>query len=780
MSTKYTYNQNTDFGYIPDIKQLSEQLEKINDFISVSKHGDLVDVLFSSSLSIADRNLLESIIQNHEPREPVSNPDLYVEPGSDLVRFKLDNDSSRFLGKKRNEIFISKESQADYNSIKQAVSENFFPDMVYKVYPGVYIEDNPIILPRGATLDAEGSAGNTYIIAQNPDKDVIVLSAWCKVWGFSIHDAYMSGAHGAYYQAGTEGAFAVLHECLIRNCNIGVEVDGTGGFDSLVLTYVIIHPTVAPTSKGVVLHSGGQIISLNTRVTGLPPPYNIPIQTAFEARDPNTKLSLTTTSIYYCNDAIYMDNGAEVEITLLTCVSHNRGIIIGPNGISILKAAFMNLTNIKKYDIDIEATDARLEINSGYITEKKVNNPNKVRINARFHGENAGKRYQSITGDVHLGSVIEPTKVTIGEGKYNDISMVILCNDNFDEGTWVDKTSEAISYEGSTFPLFCATNIGVCTYIGSATCIPGIKINITTATTSMVDLDDIVYEYWNGSQWEQFNVMALEANSPYYGVEKAFISYSGKFNMRFGVTYNPVCPSKILNGIENKWIRMRIVNDIPSQPVAEYIKIHTNNTTINKDGFTEYFGDARSVAILNGNLSNVHPTHNMPVNTGLYMAKTFGAMYEHNGFLDGSKSSIIYNTKTPKNIDISFPIKIKFSVLGDLTTTGNVEFKIKYVFSSVNTHIYTNIDDASDDIGDTISTSIEITQGYKQYNIEIPLDIHRIFINNRSGNNHILWIQLERDATPENVNDTYIGNVTLVQLGLYYIEWCNGGHISSF
>ncbi len=106
---------------------------------------------------------------------------------------------------------------------------------------------------------------------------------------------------------------------------------------------------------------------------------------------------------------------------------------------------------------------------------------------------------------------------------------------------------------------------------------------------------DAVAEYWNGSAWTSYNFMCNEASSPYYFVTTPMVNTVGKYHVRFGLHSASPVASKTLNGEEKYWCRWRIVNAWSSLPAIEYIKLHTCSTIINKDGFLEYFGDARPI-----------------------------------------------------------------------------------------------------------------------------------------------------------------------------------------
>jgi hypothetical protein len=642
------------------------------------------------------------------------------------------------------------------------------------VYPGYYEEDNPIILPFACVLDATGSAGNTFIVAKNPNSDLIITSPWSKIVGFGLHDAYGSGSHGVYYDAtnAPAGSFTVVYECMIRNCDIGVEVNGNP-YSSIVLNYTLIHPTLQSLSYGVIARNGGQVISLNTRVAGTGPPYNLVVDKAIYATDPYTKISLTTTSLYYCTTGMYIDNNSELEITLMTCHGHNYGLVIGPNGLNtIIRAAFMNITRCITYDFDIQSQDSAIEISSGYMLESKIRNPNHVKINARYHTEFNSKRYHSMTGDVHLGSIVEPTKITMGQGKYNEIDITVLTNDNLEESNaWTDWTIHSNSSNNSTFNIFNTNNIGSCLYIGSSYPIYGIKISVVDSCRDHSDIDTIIWEYWNGTEWIQFKVMTTLSSSPYTQITQHFVYSAVKKQIRFGLTSQTPFAIKNLNGFNKNWIRARLNQIITETPTAEYLRLHTSNFTINKDGFAEYFGDSRPIRTLPYNVTQI--TTNSAGSRDLYLNKKLSVHLKNNTFCSNKLTRISFSADMPSDIDLSFPIKIKFSIIGDHTTPGNVEFTINWGYSQNNSKIYNDDNSAPYNGMNSKTVIMPMSKSFTQISGFIKIDM-----DDSNMLNDIIWISMERNAGQ--INDNYQGNISIIQINMERVCWCNGGHIFGY
>ena len=387
-----------------------------------------------------------------------------------------------------------------------------------------------------------------------------------------------------------------------------------------------------------------------------------------------------------------VDNDGEFELTLFTSNTCGTGLYVGNTSTkSKVRAASFNIVNSITYDIDIQSTNADIELFSGEVDANLINNPNRVIINGKFYSYVDNKKFQTITGDLRVGTLEIPSTVMMGEGKYKNSTLTVFSNDNLEAGTWVDNTVAALSSDDSTFNLFQAVATGNCFYVGSTSNIYGIKVNVTTTSTSTPSKSDIVAEYWDGSAWTSLNSMQLLSTSPYYHNMDSFVTSANKQHLRYNITTATSMPNKTLNSVNKKWIRYRIVNTITGIPQAEYIKLHTNAKKINKDGFTEYFGNSRERCALN---FNTYLSNSTPGSQEIFLSDNLSVSKSNNKFADGAVTRIGLNTYMKTCTDTSFPIKLKFAFMGDNNTAGDVEWKVRYAYTTSGSSIYHNTTDA--------------------------------------------------------------------------------------
>jgi hypothetical protein len=763
--------------------------------IRVGTVGDVVTCMFDAGLSAGEVTTLEGLANVHVADAAFKTPDFVIDPTDDILSRRLEDDTLvRVSMQNQAEVHISADpGVGQFATLAAAVAAFPSAGSIYVVHPGVYVEVNPITIPPFSTLRAKGTAGNTILMPSDLTKDFLIIQPMCKVSKFIISGTETPGqkclGRGIYFDGGVGlGQYALISESIIKNFDTCIETSGAPtGSHTLLIHRVQVACTTAPLTNGIRAHTQGQIISNSFVASGVPVPLSpvaLPFTNAIKAESIGTKMSMNITSVYYCTHAVALDNDGEVEITLLTATGSERAICCGPTGTnSKIRAVNFNMKDTSVYDLEVLAADAVIDLVGAQMDESKIHNPNGVKINATFHGNKNGKKYQAMTGDVRIGTVNEPTNVAIGEGRYNTDTFVVFQNDNLEAGTWTDVTEEARSIEGSAFDMFAGTAAANCLYIGADTIQRGVKLNVITAVVAGdVGPTDAVAEYWDGSAWVEFNFMCNESATPFYFLTTPMVNMAGKYQVRFGLHGATTAAKKTLNGEEKFWCRWRIINAWSSLPELEYIKLHTNSTEINKDGFLEYFGDARPIDKLDWSIVMTEPANSSPDNQDVYMSDKLGVGRVENRFKDNTVDRIGLNEFLPTDIDTSFPIKIKFTVIGDTGTDGDAEFVARWNFTNAGDAIYrtTTAAPTSSTGEQSNSTIITIEEADTSYRGEIQVSLAGTNPNPSNGQPDLVWLTIERDATGGNGNDTYPGNVTVVQMGVYYIKWRDGGHITGY
>ena len=779
-------------GVVPNTTQFEQEIIESSISTTITRIdtvGDSVYIVFVSTISAGDKTTLDCLVSSHVPATPNIYPDMYIKPGESFLRFDKDAVTHNVYGKYSKTVIISKETQGDYTTIKDAVTNNNTPGTIFMVYPGTYNENNPITLPANSELKAVGTAPQTIVKANNVNSDLFVLNGWCKVSRMIIEGANGSGSRGVYFDGSVDGtgSYSLVSECIIKDCDIGLGTDN--GPDTLIVQscQIISVATGSTLSKGVSCKAGGKFVVISgVTVYGIPsPPYPsaVPITDAYYCSGLGSKITLNNCGVHFCTNAATIDDDGEMEINLLGATYNSNGLKIGSTGYkSKLRANLLRIENSQDNDIDIASTEADITIFSSEIDSGKIKNPNSVRFASKYHGTESNTYFVTTSGDVRFGDKKDKTTLSIGQGKYDNEGIAVLSNDNLEIGTWTNNTVAAQSFKGSVFNLFSGTSTDNCMYIGRNDSVIGMKVNLVTATTSFTSKVDIIYEYWNGSSWIEFKSMVNEASQPAYQKDDSFISYVEKLHIRFGIKSTTSFVDKTLDGITKNWVRIRVVNTLVSIPAVEYIKLHTNETKITSNGFIEHFGDSRSVKSLGWTIGNTEPSNASPLNQDVYLSDQLGVGRKENKFADGATDRLGLCVYLPLDVDNGFPVKLKFAIIGSSGTIGNVEFVARWNTSNVGSNIYRTTGAApSSSLGEKLFSSIiNITSADTEYRGELELDLNLVNPTPANGIPHLLWVTVERDATAGNSNDTYPGSISLLQMSPFYISWRNGGYMESF
>lgn len=747
----------------------------------VSRTGDVVQIQFANTISPGDKILLDGIVAGHipPPLRVVSEP--YTEVGSSLVKHEISGGVYTYIGSQSNEIHVSKESQGHFSSIKAAIAANPGVDKVFIIHPGNYIEDNPITIAAGTVIVSCGNAENTFITAQNPDAAVLNMHVKCKVLGLTMRD----GAVGVYFNqsaSGGYGRYSALMECFIVNCLVGIDCDGAnvhlaGGMaDTLYAREIVVNSTVRTLDKGVQTRRGGQFISAGVTVFGVPPMGPLParpITYGYYGADAVSKFAMSISNCYFCGVGLYLDSGCSSEMTLLTLKYNANGVVIGAGaGSTRFSVNSLEIFSSVSQDLTVLNAGALIEVHSGVFDDTKIYNPVGVRLNMRYHTNKNGKTRQRMLGIINVGTPTEPAKMIIGEGSYDVYSLKVLrCTDG-EVGTWSDVTADALEDSGSPFGLFAGTDVGNCLYIGRDKVPIGVKINVLTACTSAVSLQDLVWEYWNGTAWTTFYIMQTSDTEPFYYVEQSCVSAVGSYHVRFGLKSNSPLVAKTLNGYSKKWIRVRAINALPSIPTSEYILAHTHSTKIGSDGFTEYYGDARTVKKLTWNLYDM--TTSGGIDQTVYFGKKLYSGGSGNHFPTATECTVSLSAFVPTDLDNSFPLKIVLSAIGSVT--GDITLTFRYNFSNSGTtlHLTEGAAPAVTSGENSVSVVTAVTAGVET-RIDATVPVYHVNMNPSGMGPQTLWFCVEHSAA-----DTYAGGVTLTQISGYYVSWIDGAHLLAY
>lgn len=387
----------------------------------------------------------------------------------------------------------------------------------------------------------------------------------------------------------------------------------------------------------------------------------------------------------------------------------------------------------------------------------------------------------SIIDKLNVGLPNNPQEAAFGGGNsYNTAALFY----EFDGSTFSTVKPELTAEDGTTFT-FSNTNVNTALYISNLYGIPFRGLKVKVDSVAVLGGGSIVYEYWDGSSWTEFNHMSSLSSGTYlpFGNDQ-FTAFAGtgNFQIRFDerIVGDWVTNDPISLGVPLYWVRIRIASAITTSPTFDKIKIDSDRTEFNEDGYKESFGNARSIRKFPITYGSFVAGVNSPSNQDIYLSDGVFAGRNENEFANGTTDSTGVGLIVPYDIDTSCPIKVRLNIQGESNVAGAIRFELRWAFTFRGQPIYTttgnapavNVTERSTE--QTVSyTAGEIfrTVAIQTFELEIPELIAQIA---GGDGGDLLMITIERNAN--NPADTYNGNVIINDIAFEYTSWRDGGH----
>lgn len=329
--------------------------------------------------------------------------------------------------------------------------------------------------------------------------------------------------------------------------------------------------------------------------------------------------------------------------------------------------------------------------------------------------------------------------------------------------TATDKTVVFASDSASTSVLFGGTTAGKCIMFGSDYNFGGLKLKIDTLGS--MNPDNYVVEYYSSiaNGWRSTRVMASDANFPYTQRGNKVAENTTNEQIRSGydptldLTWDAVALTIGGTVYTKRWARLRLTGTITTDPIVEQIKISTNRTEINADGFMEFFGFAvypKIMDIVKYSNADKEPTdQDIKIASGITLSGT------DNKFAFNKDDGFILVNNIPLRLDTSIYPTIKIFWYPADGTAGDVELQLDTV---IGTDSFVYDGNATATASTSTVTSVSSDQEAKQISI-FTVDLSSALPGNRAA------FSLHRDGG--NGNDDYGGAIVITGWELVGYFW---------
>ena len=309
---------------------------------------------------------------------------------------------------------------------------------------------------------------------------------------------------------------------------------------------------------------------------------------------------------------------------------------------------------------------------------------------------------------------------------------------------------------------------------------PGYKVKNDVALVK--GAGNLITEYWNGASWAEFQHMGVRSKGSYLTGAKNFWDEICDCHVRFddSVGTGWVANDPMSLGADFYWIRVRVENAITTSMTIDRLKIHTNRTEINADGYLEYFGKARPINALPFIYGSFQAASNSPSNQDVFLSDNLDVGMGENSFDNGVTDRTAMTFFLPLDIDTSCPIRFRISYFGLSAGTASVDWNVRWAVSSPGDNIYPTAALAPTAApGEQVvarSTAMPASANVIQSEI-FELEISTAIAERASAaSGDLLWISIERVGG----TDAYAGDLAMVSIIPYYTKWRDGGHIDNW
>lgn len=518
-----------------------------------------------------------------------------------------------------------------------------------------------------------------------------------------------------------------LNNCVFTECELAIELNSTSEF-TLRAGLITGAPTEVGVNTGIENNSTGNIILRN-----------------LDLKDLNIGVILNSTGATSFDKCNFQDN--------------------------VTTHAIINAAAI------IETLSTQLDLSKVNFVVPPAN------ILGTFLNNQAGDAAFNVYKELAVGSPQQGYEFIAGEGDSYTVSALYY---EFNGSVFSNVKDDLINKgDGNTWA-FPGLTAGNALYLSNqfSKTFPGFKAALTTSAT--LSTGDIVFEYWDGSAWTEFNHMITEAGDTYLPFandkfEVGTTDYQIRFDPRIIDDWALSDPVGL--GSTHYWCRLRISNTIITSPVFDQIKIHTNRFEANADGFNEFFGTAREVRKFPINYGNLAAAGSSPANVDIFLSDTLFAGRNENDFQDGVTDRSGLAQTLPFDLDTSSPLKVHVTFMTESDTTGDIEFSVKWNTLSVGGDIYdataaaptTSPGEQEIVRNITIPVNSSDTKLSEFFELDIPEAIAQKFVGGQVVQGDTLFITLTRTGG----TDSFGGDMRIIDLAIYYTAWRGGGHLKA-
>lgn len=619
------------------------------------------------------------------------------------------------------------------------------------VGPGLYTEDNPLVMKPLVSVISMGNQTATRVVAANPNSNLFILANFAVIEQMEIMGA--TGAAAFYDDAGVTVYTRVI---TVIDCKYGLYVDNIN--TQMAMVYVNGMTLTSPMESLVEVRSGEVHINV---------PYilgNSVVGSVLKADGPDAHI---ISSSLICNssgvtDATHVAAGGHIHMGNCRIFNQKVAAHCGVGGGKIIFHA-VKVSDSIDWDVKIDDADGIFRGIAAEIGRDKVN----THPDALFECQG----YDPLSGKYRVHG---EEGFAIGHSGFG-------CLSQFGEGGSYTNGVKIKSWDGSvyadidvsgniTFPNLLA---GTCLYFGDAFLNKWYALRYELST--IIVNGSIIWEYYDAGATAWVACDTLNTLSHYSNKIPVFTGAGKAYTVRFdqdiktGVTENDAAATgHASNTVDSQlcyWVRCRIVTNLTTAPIFQAVRLKGNYTEIRDNGTMAAYGDARDGSIKELVIGNDDAgTANEPL---LISPNVTSYMRENEFATVGASELIVGRWVIPDTVDLSCGVSLHYQLTNKTSPGSDQDFHFTVYAAGIKSD--GKFDGANDEIliDDYLQTILSTDPAWKQFKRKST----KRFSLEGFGWGNVVYFSLKR---PNDGSDTYGDSICVANIYVCFREFQSG------
>lgn len=523
--------------------------------------------------------------------------------------------------------------------------------VVIRVDPGVYHENNPLVVPAGVVVYGYSTL-TTTVIATNPAAPVFRLSPRGTVRDLTVVGSAVAGVE--YLGSASPAGLGTVQGVLFTGCAIGVHA--TSGPSPVFVNECAFVASSAGVSVGVgVLASAGA--SLHVTVSYSAARYTV------------------TGAIETWVGCVAQAVGARAVVNIigggfggaLVGAQSSSGGTVSLNGVIFRDCAttlqvadgFLDATSLVversvMNDLSIMHESASVRLSFCTLDQDKVSNP----LGVQYRGVtySAVEKATVVTGELNVGTPQHPSPTYLGCGD-SSASTLVGIKYNPTTEAYTQLPNPGLASTPDFEPL--GAQAGSCFYLGSSTPFYAVEYGLAASPSTEFDAN-VAVECWDGAAWVAASRMVTQYEHPMASRKTRMFSGASGTGEVMRIAFAGWQRCEVM-AVSRYWMRLRLLSPVAEVPLLAFAAPFYDTMRVSASGSVERFGEAQPERDLGWSISSAGV---FGVLVGPRLSAGLGVSLSDNIFPKASAVTMGLATRLPASVDTSRGVQFGLVCVG--------------------------------------------------------------------------------------------------------------------